>query len=124
ARRLLMVGWCGAQRRVSVPPTHLGPRLGAGPPPGGWASPPPVGCRPQGFWAELECAFLNTYQVRWQYAAAGVGIGFAQGKSMLYRRSQIEQAGGIRSLATEPAEGAATTKLVRGLGLRVCLVDA
>ena len=41
---------------------------------------PPVGCRPQGFWAELECAFLNTYQVRWQYAAAAFGFGFAQGK--------------------------------------------
>ena len=30
---------------------------------------PPVGCRPDGFWAELECAFLNTYQARWQYVA-------------------------------------------------------
>ena len=69
---------------------------------------PPVGCRPQGFWAELECAFLNTYQVRW----------------MLYRRSQIEAAGGIRLLAAEPAEDAATTKLVRAAGLRVRLVDA
>ena len=65
---------------------------------------PPVGGRPQGFWAELECAFLNTYQVRWQYAAAALGFGFAQGKSMLYRRSQIEAAGGIRLLAAEPAE--------------------
>src|SRR6478609_8209035 len=51
---------------------------------------PPVGCRPQGFWAELECAFLNTYQVRWQYAAAAFAFGFAQGKSMLYRRRLIE----------------------------------
>jgi ceramide glucosyltransferase len=85
---------------------------------------PPVGCRPQGFWAELECAFLNTYQVRWQYAAAAFGFGFAQGKSMLYRRSQIEAAGGIRLLAAEPAEDAATTKLVRAAGLRVRLVDA
>jgi ceramide glucosyltransferase len=85
---------------------------------------PPVGCRPQGFWAELECAFLNTYQVRWQYAAAAFGFGFAQGKSMLYRRGQIEAVGGIRQLAAEPAEDAATTKLVRAAGLRVRLVDA
>ena len=90
----------------------------------GLVSSPPVGCRPDGFWAELECAFLNTYQVRWQYAAAGVGIGFAQGKSMLYRRSQIEAAGGIRLLASEPAEDAATTKLMRSLGLRIGLVAA
>ncbi len=90
----------------------------------GVVSSPPAGCRPQGFWAELECAFLNTYQLRWQYAAAAIGLGFAQGKSMLYRRSQIERAGGIRLLATEPAEDAATTKVVRDLGLRVRLVDA
>jgi ceramide glucosyltransferase len=62
--------------------------------------------------------------VRWQYAAAGFGLGFAQGKSMLYRRSQIEQAGGIRLLAAEPAEDAASTKLVRAAGLHVRLVDA
>jgi ceramide glucosyltransferase len=90
----------------------------------GVVSSPPAGCRPQGFWAELECAFLNTHQLRWQYAASAIGLGFAQGKSMLYRRSQIERAGGIRLLATEPAEDAATTKLVRDLGLRVRLVDA
>src|SRR5262249_15106896 len=66
-----------------------------------------------GFWAELECAFLNTYQLRWQYTSAAIGLGFAQGKSMLYRRSQIEKAGGIRLLAAEAAEDAATTKVVR-----------
>ena len=43
---------------------------------------------------------------------------------MLYRRSQIEEAGGIRLLATEAAEDAATTKVVRDVGLRVRLVDA
>src|SRR5215510_14212436 len=90
----------------------------------GVVSSPPAGCRPQGFWAELECAFLNTHQLRWQYTASAIGFGFAQGKSMLYRRSQIERAGGIRLLATEPAEDAATTKAVRDLGLRVHLVDA
>src|ERR1700716_420274 len=73
----------------------------------GLVSSPPVGCRPDGFWAELECAFLNTHQVRWQYAAAAVGFGFAQGKSMLYRRSQIEAAGGTRFLPTQPAAGGA-----------------
>src|SRR5258708_2157764 len=90
----------------------------------GVVSSPPAGGRPQGFWAELECAFLNTYQLRWQYTSAAIGLGFAQGKSMLYRRSQIEQAGGIRLLAAETAEDAATTKVVRDLGLRVRLVDA
>ena len=90
----------------------------------GLVASPPVGSRPDGFWAELECAFLNTYQARWQYVADSIGLGFAQGKSMLYRKHLIEQAGGLRALAAEPAEDAATTKVVRGAGLRVRLVDA
>jgi ceramide glucosyltransferase len=90
----------------------------------GLVASPPIGCRPDGFWAELECAFLNTHQARWQYVADSIGLGFAQGKSMLYRKSDIEKAGGIRLLAAEPAEDAATTKIVRAAGLRVRLVDA
>jgi ceramide glucosyltransferase len=113
-----------ADSNVLMPRDYIERLLAAWRPDTGVVSSPPVGCRPHGFWAELECAFLNTYQVRWQYAAAALGFGFAQGKSMLYRRSQVEDAGGIRLLAAEPAEDAATTKLVRAAGLRVRLVDA
>lgn len=84
---------------------------------------PPIGCMPNGFWAEVECAFLNTYQARWQYAADTVGFGFAQGKSMLWRRGDLERAGGIRALGEEIAEDAAATKVVRRAGRRVRLVD-
>lgn len=85
---------------------------------------PPIACRPRGFWAELECAFLNTYQARWQYSADSLGQGFAQGKTMLMRRRDLASAGGIHALAEEIAEDAAATKLVRSLGLRATLVDA
>ncbi len=85
---------------------------------------PPVGSRPLGFWAEVECAFLNTYQARWQLAADTVGFGFAQGKSMLWRRELLDAAGGIRALGIEVAEDAAATKVVRGNGYGVRLVDA
>jgi ceramide glucosyltransferase len=84
---------------------------------------PPIGGMPQGFWAEVECAFLNSYQARWQYAADTVGLGFAQGKTMLWRRADLEQAGGIRALGAEIAEDAAATKVVRRAGKRVRLVD-
>lgn len=84
---------------------------------------PPVGCLPDGFWAELECAFLNNYQARWQYFADAAGFGFAQGKTMLWRREHLESAGGIRALGLEAAEDAASTKIVRRLGLRVRLVE-
>jgi ceramide glucosyltransferase len=90
----------------------------------GLVASPPVGCRPQGFWAKLECAFLNTHQARWQYFAEACGHGFAQGKTMMWRRADLDRAGGIRALAAEPAEDAATTKLVRAAGLKVHLVDA
>ena len=84
---------------------------------------PPIGGMPRGFWAEVECAFLNSYQARWQYAADTIGLGFAQGKTMLWRRSDLEQAGGIRALGAEVAEDAAATKVVRRAGKRVRLVD-
>jgi ceramide glucosyltransferase len=90
----------------------------------GLVASPPVGCRPGGFWAELECAFLNTYQARWQYAADSVGFGFAQGKTMLWRRADLDRAGGIAALAREVAEDAAATKIVRGAGFKVRLVDS
>jgi ceramide glucosyltransferase len=89
----------------------------------GLVASPPVGCRPQGIWAELECAFLNTYQARWQYVIDSFGCGFAQGKTMLWRRADLERAGGIAALGREVAEDAAATKIVRGAGLKVRLVD-
>lgn len=84
---------------------------------------PPIGCRPQGYWAEVECAFLNTYQARWQLAADALGYGFAQGKSMLWRRTFLDASGGLEALGREIAEDAAATKLVRSHRLNVRLVD-
>ncbi|MFZ0526454.1 MAG: ceramide glucosyltransferase [Xanthobacteraceae bacterium] len=89
----------------------------------GLVASPPVGCRPDGIWAEVECAFLNTYQARWQYIVDTFGFGFAQGKTMLWRRADLDAAGGIEELGKEVAEDAAATKVVRGAGLRVRLVD-
>jgi ceramide glucosyltransferase len=83
----------------------------------------PIASQPDGFWAELETAFLNTYQARWQYAGEAIGHGFAQGKTMLWRRDDLDRAGGVGALAAETAEDAAATKLVRSAGRRVRLVD-
>jgi len=79
---------------------------------------PPIGSDPESLAAELECAFLNTYEARWQYAADACGLGFAQGKSMLWRRDVLEAGGGIERLGDEIAEDAAATKLVRRARLR------
>lgn len=84
---------------------------------------PPTGFLPESFAAELECAFLNTHQARWQIAADAVGFGFAQGKTMLWRRQDLDAAGGIAALARIPAEDAAATKLTRASGRSVRLID-
>ncbi len=84
---------------------------------------PPLGARPESFAAEIECAFLNTYQARWQYAAEALGFGFAQGKTMLWRRDILEAGGGVEALGAEIAEDAASTKLVQRAGLRAHLAS-
>lgn len=85
---------------------------------------PPVGGSARNLAAEFELAFLNEYQARWQYFADTIGAGFAQGKTMLWRREFLEARGGIARLGEESAEDAASTKLVRGAGFTVRLVDA
>lgn len=128
----MVKGWEGAAHErivfadsnVLMPRDYLQRLLAAWDAKAGLVCSPPVGSRPHGFFAELECAFLNTFQARWQVTADTVGYGFAQGKTLFYRRDILEAAGGIRALAAELAEDAATTKIVRAAGLRVRLVDA
>jgi ceramide glucosyltransferase len=84
---------------------------------------PPIGSCPESFAAEIECAFLNTYEARWQYAGESSGYGFAQGKTMLWRREILEAGGGIEALGAEIAEDAAATKLINAQGLNAHLVD-
>jgi ceramide glucosyltransferase len=83
----------------------------------------PIGSRPQGFWAEVECALLNNFEARWMFTGELLGIGFAQGKNMLWRRQFLEKAGGIAALAAELAEDAAGGKIVSAAGLKIRFVD-
>ena len=112
-----------ADSNVLMPRDYIQRLLGACQPDTGLVCSPPIGCLPFGLWAELECAFLNTYQARWQYFSDSMGFGFAQGKTMLWRRAELNQAGGLRRLGQELAEDAASTKVVRDAGKRVRLVD-
>jgi ceramide glucosyltransferase len=88
----------------------------------GLVASPPIGSRPNGVWAELECAFLNTYQARWTYMADACGSAFAHGKTMLWRRADLDEVGGIELLGREIAEDAAATKLIRSSGRTIQLV--
>jgi ceramide glucosyltransferase len=123
-------GWLAAQHNwviladsnVLMPVDYVQHLMAAWRPDTGLVCSTPIGSRPDGFWAEVECAFLNTLQARWQYAGEALGLGFAQGKSMLWNKPMLDANGGIEALAAEIAEDAAATKLVNGLGLRVNLV--
>ncbi|TIW02623.1 MAG: glycosyltransferase, partial [Mesorhizobium sp.] len=111
-----------ADSNVLMPRDYVQHLMAAWRPDTGLVCSTPIGSRPDGFWAEVECAFLNTLQARWQYAGEALGLGFAQGKSMLWNKPMLDANGGIQALAAEIAEDAAATKLVNSLGLRVNLV--
>jgi ceramide glucosyltransferase len=125
-------GWLGAKHawivlsdsNVILPPDYLQRLFEVWDEETGLVCAPPVGGSPQSLPAEFECAFLNEYQARWQYFADCIGAGFAQGKSMLWRRDLLDANGGIAALGAETAEDAASTKIVRGAGLVVRLADS
>jgi ceramide glucosyltransferase len=112
-----------ADSNVLIPPDYLDRLFGR------WSErcavvcSPPAGIDLHGWAAELEAAFLNTFEARWQLAGDEIGFGFAQGKTMLLRRSDLAREGGLAALAREVAEDAAATKFARRLGRKVRVVD-
>ncbi len=112
-----------ADSNVLMPPDYLQQLLRAWNPGTGLVCSPPVGTDPVGFWAEFECAYLNSHAARWQLSSDAIGLGFAQGKSMFWRKATIDEAGGLMAIGREAAEDAASTKLIRARGEHVSLVD-
>ena len=125
----LQKGWQAAQGEFVVmtdsnlllPPDYIERLLAVCRPDTGLVTAPPIGIRPNGLAAALECAFLNGFQARWQLAADSLGLGFAQGKTLMWRREVLERAGGLVALGRDLAEDVASTKAVRAQGLRVRL---
>lgn len=106
---------------LMLPPDYLDALLDCWTRGVGLVSAPPVGSRPESFWASVEAAFLNTNQARWQMAIDSLGFGFAQGKTLFWRRDILEEAGGLVALGRELAEDVASTKSIRAQGFRVRL---
>jgi ceramide glucosyltransferase len=107
---------------LAVPDDLVDLLLAAAEPGIGAVSAVPLAVAPGNFWAELECAFLNNFQARWQIASAELGSAFAQGKLFMTRKTWLEGQGGIEALRGDLAEDTALTKLVRAAGLKVALV--
>ncbi|MDT8856237.1 ceramide glucosyltransferase [Paracoccaceae bacterium Fryx2] len=126
----LSKGWNGtgaewiamADSNVLLPPDYIETLLACWTPGTGLVTAPPEGVQAEGFWAAVECAFLNTYQARWQLAADQCGLGFAQGKTLFWHRKVLEDAGGLAALGRNMAEDVAATRIVRGQGLKVRLM--
>ena len=104
---------------VMMPPDYLERMFAVWDREAGLVCSTPIGARPASFGAEVECAFLNTFQAKWHYVGESFGFGFAQGKNMLLRRQLLDPHGGLAALGGELAEDAAATKLIRSQGLRV-----
>src|SRR5271165_4277588 len=83
-------GWIAAQAEliamidgnVAVPADLVDRMLAVWDASTGLSSSSPIGIRPLGLWAEVECAFLNTFQARWQLSVDCLGAGFAHGKEI------------------------------------------
>jgi len=110
-----------ADSNLLLPPGYLRSVVAAWDAGCGLVSCPPVGARPEGLAGRLECAFLNGNQARLQFAADSLGLGFAQGKTLLWNRAMLDAAGGIAALGRDLAEDVNATKLVRARGLHVRL---
>jgi len=89
----------------------------------GLVASPPIGVAATNWAAEIEAAFLDSYQARWQLCSDSIGNGFAQGKTLFWHRDILQHVGGIEALGEEIAEDAAATKLVRRQGLKVRLTS-
>jgi len=122
-------GWQAAQTEwismtdsnILLPNDYLSIIVGSWGPSTGLVSSPPVGIRPMGFAAHLECAFLNSNQAVLQFASASLGLAFAQGKTLFFNRPLLEHCGGLCALGMYLAEDVTATRLIREMGREVTL---
>jgi ceramide glucosyltransferase len=96
---------------------HLGGRQGL-------VSATAVGADPDTVAGELECAFLNGYGARFLLSGDIVGFTSALGKTLLFRMSDLERAGGIERFARGMADDTALTEALGDVGLRVVMSES
>jgi ceramide glucosyltransferase len=77
----------------------------------------PVAERPQGLAGHIE-AFLINGHARLLLTASALNLGFGVGKAMLFKRSDLERAGGFEAMAYTLAEDTAISKGFAAIGLK------
>lgn len=70
-----------------------------------------------GFGSRVETTFLSTFYPRWMIVSNSVGIPTVVGHSMLFRKSDADRFGGIKTLACYLAEDHMSGQAMRQLGL-------
>ncbi|GHC64805.1 ceramide glucosyltransferase [Neogemmobacter tilapiae] len=115
---------CMADSNLMLPPNYLRSLVAAWDDKTGLVTSPAAGSRADGWAASLEAAFLNGNQGRLQLACDSLGQGFAQGKSLFWNKSLLEEAGGLLKLGRWLAEDVSATRLVRAMGRKVRLTPA
>ncbi len=77
----------------------------------------PVAVRAQSLGGRIEAVLINR-DARMLLTASAVGKGYGVGKVMLFRRSDLARAGGVRALGYTIAEDSALSRALAGLGLK------
>ena len=77
----------------------------------------PVAVRPESFAAQIEASLLNAH-ARLLLTASTLGLGFGVGKVMLFRRSDLDRAGGVKAMSLNLAEDTALSLAFAGAGLK------
>ncbi|ACK51945.1 Ceramide glucosyltransferase [Methylocella silvestris BL2] len=77
----------------------------------------PVAVGPESFAARIEASLLNAH-ARLLLSASALGIGFGVGKVMVFRRGDLERAGGVKAMSQNLAEDTALSMAMAGIGLK------
>lgn len=80
---------------------------------------PVVGVDARSFGARLEAAYLNTYMLRGIWLMKALGVPFVLGKSMLLRKADLEEFGGLPEIGRFLNEDYKTGVRVREIGMSV-----
>ncbi|MCW5770966.1 MAG: glycosyltransferase, partial [Rhodospirillaceae bacterium] len=83
-----------------------------------------VGVAPEGLAAELDAAFMNTFTAKYFMAADRLGFAYAIGKTLLFRRADLDRQGGVASLADGMAEDSVLREKIAAAGLGTVLAAA
>jgi ceramide glucosyltransferase len=82
-----------------------------------------IATEPKSLPAWVEAAVVNASHARFLMLARAIGFGFGCGKIMVFRRSDLERAGGLQRLAWALGEDAAMSDALADIGLRTVLSD-